>query len=398
MPRNLVLCLDGTGAELRARGNSNVVLLYQLLDHSDLTRQIAYYEPGVGTFAAAGAWTPLARWVSRMGGMAFGIGLRQNLGQAYTWLMQNWAPGDRIYVLGFSRGAYTARALVGLLRAIGILRPGSENLVPYVIASYARKAGEEHIDWQEVHLTSEVFAQHVEGRSTVPVQFLGLWDTVKASGFLRWEIRWPYTRQLPNALTIRHAVSINEKRAPFKESLVDARTDGTLEEVWFAGVHTDVGGTFADPPAPGAAAPPGTAPPEGLPGRRPPAPRLSAITLKWILEGAVREGMLVRQRAVAAACTVGEADATATLHHRGWAWVLLGTRIRKLPAQAFVHSSVLARTQADPAYKAPANVVWADPDWTGQPVVDVPVVDVAVPAVPVVEVPAVEVPAGDAAP
>src|SRR6185312_2925950 len=198
--------LDGTGAQLRARGNSNVVLLYGLLDLSDPSRQIAYYEPGVGTFAAAGAWTPVARWVSRMAGMAFGIGLRQNLAQAYTWLMQNWAPGDRVYVLGFSRGAYTARALVGLLRTVGILRPGSDNLVPYVIATYARKGGEEHIDWAEIHLTSEVFAQHVQGRSTVPVQFLGLWDTVKAAGFLRWEIRWPYTRQLPNAASIRHAV------------------------------------------------------------------------------------------------------------------------------------------------------------------------------------------------
>src|SRR6185312_1247007 len=136
---------------------------------------------------------------------------------------------------------------------------GSENLVPYVIATYARKGGEEHIDWAEVHLTSEVFAQHVQGRSTVPVQFLGLWDTVKAAGILRWEIRWPYTRHLPNAATIRHAVSIDEKRAPFRESLVDARTDGTLEEVWFAGVHTDVGGTFADPPAPGTGSPPGAA-------------------------------------------------------------------------------------------------------------------------------------------
>ncbi len=366
MPRNLVLCLDGTGAQLRARGNSNVVLLYRLLDHSDPSRQIAYYEPGVGTFAAAGAWTPVARWVSRMAGMAFGIGLRQNLAQAYTWLMQNWIPGDRIYVLGFSRGAYTARALVGLLRTVGILRPGSENLVPYVIATYARKGGEEHIDWAEIHLTSEVFAQHVQGRSTVPVQFLGLWDTVKAAGFLRWEIRWPYTLQLPNAATIRHAVSIDEKRAPFRESLVDARTDGTLEEVWFAGVHTDVGGTFVDPVLPGAGAT------DAQPGRRLPDARLSTITLKWMLEGAVREGVMVRPRAAAAACTVGEADASATIHRRGWAWILLGTYHRKVPAEAFVHSSVRARMLADPGYKAPASVQWADPDWAGKPVFDRP--------------------------
>lgn len=358
MSRNLVVCLDGTGAQLRAKGNTNVLLLYKLLDHSDPARQIAYYDPGVGTFASAGAWTPLARNVSRLGGLAFGSGLRQNLGEAYTWLMRNWAPGDQVFIFGFSRGAYTARALVGILRAIGVMRPGSENLVPYVIATYARRGGEAKIDWDEVHLTSEVFAQHIDGRSTVPVKYLGLWDTVKAAGILRWEIRWPFTRELPNALRIRHAVSIHEQRAPFRESLVDARADGSLEEVWFAGVHSDVGGTFTDKPPAGQGARPGTKAPD---------PRLSTIALKWIIEGGIAEGLLVRPRAVGAACSVTAADATATLHRRGAAWVLLGTRHRKIPAGASVHASVQARALADPEFKAPAGAVWADPDWAGEP-------------------------------
>ena len=358
MSRNLVVCLDGTGAQLRAKGNTNVLLLYKLLDHSDPTKQIAYYDPGVGTFASAGAWTPLARSISRVGGLAFGFGLRQTLGEAYTWLMRNWAPGVQIFIFGFSRGAYTARALVGILRTIGVMRPGSENLVPYVIATYARRGGEARIDWDGVHLTSEVFAQHVDGKSTVPVKYLGIWDTVKAAGLLRWEIRWPYTRQLPNAMRIRHAVSINEKRAPFKESLVDARTDGSLEEVWFAGVHSDVGGTFVDKPPAGQAT---------RPGKRTPDPRLSTIALKWIIEGGIAQGLRVRSRAVHAACAVTPADATAQLHRRGWAWVFLGTRTRKVPAGASVHASVNARALADSTFTAPANVVWVDPDWVGQP-------------------------------
>jgi len=363
MSRNLVVCLDGTGGQLRAKGNTNVLLLYKLLDHSDPTRQIAYYDPGVGTFASAGAWTPLARAISRFSGLAFGTGLRQNLGEAYTWLMQNWTPGDSIFIFGFSRGAYTARALVGILRAIGIMRPGSENLVPYVVATYARRGGEAKIDWAAVHLTSEVFAQQVGGKSTVPVKYLGLWDTVKAAGILRWEIRWPFTRQLPNAVRIRHAVSIHEKRAPFRESLVDARTDGSLEEVWFAGVHSDVGGTFIDkPPARQAT----------RPGKKTPDPRLSTIALKWIIEGGMEEGLRVRPKAVEAACTVTDADASATLHRRGWPWVFLGTRNRKIPAGASVHASVNARASADPTFKAPANVAWADPDWVGRPRVPSP--------------------------
>jgi hypothetical protein len=358
MSRNLVICLDGTGGQLRAKGNTNVLLLYKLLDHSDPTKQVACYDPGVGTFASAGAWTPLARAVSRMGGLAFGWGLRQNLGEAYTWLMQNWEPGDQVFIFGFSRGAYTARALVGMLRAIGVMRPGSENLVPYVVATYARRGGEAKLNWKEVHLTSEVFARHVDGKSTVPVKYLGLWDTVKAAGFLRWEIRWPFTRELPNALRIRHAVSIHEERAPFKEYLVDARTDGSLEEVWFAGVHSDVGGTFVDPPPAGRV---------NHPGSRTSDPRLSTIALKWIIEGAIAEGLLVRSRAVSAACSVTLADATAQLHRRGRAWVLLGTRHRTVPAGASVHASVNARALAVSLFKAPANVVWADPDWVGRP-------------------------------
>ncbi|WP_427135262.1 T6SS phospholipase effector Tle1-like catalytic domain-containing protein [Pseudarthrobacter sp. S9] len=358
MSRNLVVCLDGTGGQLRAKGNTNVALLYSLLDHSDPAKQIAYYDPGVGTFASAGAWTPLARSISRLGGAAFGWGLRQNLGEAYTWLMQNWAAGDQVFIFGFSRGAYTARALVGILRAIGVLRPGSENLVPYVVATYARRGGEDKMDQKEIHLTSEVFAQHVDGTSTVPVKYLGVWDTVKAAGFLRWEIRWSYTRKLPNALRIRHAVSIHEQRAPFKEYLVQARRDGSLEEVWFAGVHSDVGGTFLDKPSAGQVT---------RPGSKTPAPRLSTIALKWIIEGGIAEGLLVRSRAVGAACAVTAADATAQLHRRGWAWVFLGRRNRKIPAGAFVHTSVKTRALTDPTFKAPDNVVWVDPGWVGRP-------------------------------
>jgi hypothetical protein len=153
-------------------------------------------------------------------------------------------------------------------------------------------------------------------------------------------------------------VSIHEKRAPFRESLVDARTDGSLEEVWFAGVHSDVGGTFTDKLPAGQGA---------RPGAKAPDPRLSTIALKWIIEGAIAEGLLVRPRAVVAACAVTPADAASTLHRRGPAWILLGTRRRKIPAGASVHSSVQARAAADPGFKAPPGVVWADPDWAGEP-------------------------------
>ena len=143
MAKNVVVCLDGTGNQVKARGSTNVVRLYELLDLRDPGRQVAYYDPGVGTFSAAGAWTPAARTLSRGLGLALGTGMRQNLAEAYRYLMETWEPGDPLYVFGFSRGAYTARALAGMLYRVGLLRPGAENLVPYAVGVYARNRGED---------------------------------------------------------------------------------------------------------------------------------------------------------------------------------------------------------------------------------------------------------------
>jgi uncharacterized protein (DUF2235 family) len=101
--KNIVICLDGTGNQLQAKGNTNVVRLYEMLDLNESAEQIAYYDPGVGTFSAAGAWTPFARRVTKLAGLAVGLGLRANLGEAYTYLMQNYDVGDKLFIFGFSR-------------------------------------------------------------------------------------------------------------------------------------------------------------------------------------------------------------------------------------------------------------------------------------------------------
>ena len=276
-----------------------------------------------------------------MGGLIFGAGLRENLGEAYLWLMRTWQPGDRIYIFGFSRGAFTARALTGMLRVIGLMRPGSENQLQYAVAQYARKGGESGIPWDEIHRFSGLFAQQVDGRSTIPVEYLGVWDTVKAMGLLRTAPKWPYTRTTPNALRIRHAVSIDERRRPFREYLSEVEKPERLEEVWFAGVHSDVGGTYPDDP------------------------RLSTIALKWMLEGAVEAGLLVDRRAVDKAFgTLRTTDAAATAHRNGWAWSLLFPRTRPVPAGAVVHASVRERMSAVPGYQPRlTRTTWADEAW-----------------------------------
>lgn len=341
MGRNLVMCLDGTAGQVRGAGDSNSVRVYELLDLSDETRQIAYYDPGVGTFSSPGAWTPFARWFSRMGGLLWGGGLRENLGEAYLWLMRTWQPGDRIYIFGFSRGAFTARALAGMLRLVGLMRPGSENQLQYAIAQYARKGGEKSIPWDEIHRFSGLFAQRIDNKSTIPVEYLGVWDTVQAMGLVRRAPRWPYAHSTPNAVRIRHAVSIDERRRPFREFLSDLDRPGALEEVWFAGVHSDVGGTYPDDP------------------------RLSTIALKWMLEGAVESGLLLDQRAYAKAVgALTVKDAAATAHRNGWAWSLLFPRTRPVPAGASVHASVRERMSALPEYQPRlTGVSWADEGW-----------------------------------
>jgi uncharacterized protein (DUF2235 family) len=87
MGKNIVVCLDGTGNQLKARGSTKVVRIFEMLDLSDPARQIAYYDPGVGTFSAQGAWTPAGRAVSRTMGLAIGNGMRRKLGEAYSYLM-----------------------------------------------------------------------------------------------------------------------------------------------------------------------------------------------------------------------------------------------------------------------------------------------------------------------
>jgi len=339
--KNIVICLDGTGNQLKAKGNTNVVRLYEMLDLSDPARQIAYYDPGVGTFSAQGAWTPIGRRVTKLAGLAFGYGLRTNLGEAYTYLMQNYHDGDKLFVFGFSRGAYTARALAGLLKAAGLLRAGSENLVPYAVSVYARNRNWSDDDWTQLHRFAGTFSRSVDGRTGVPVEFMGVWDSVKAAGILRWNLRWLYTRQIPNVGMVRHAVSIDEKRRPYREYLIEPPSKPpapAVDEVWFAGVHSDVGGTFEDDP------------------------RLPQIALKWVVDGALDAGLIVKPKAYRDACTLSLDNTAGKVHRMGAVWALLGYRRRHIPPDARVHDSVRAR-DTNYRHHIPTTVTWDDPDW-----------------------------------
>jgi uncharacterized protein (DUF2235 family) len=341
MAKNIVVCLDGTNNQLRAAVNTNVVRLFNLLDLRDPDAQVAYYDPGVGPFSSPSAWSPPARTLSRYAGLMFGVGLRQNLGEAYSFVMSTYQQGDRIFVFGFSRGAYNARALTGMLDVFGVFRPGSQNLVPYAVNAYTKQQRHDGDD-TDFFRGLRIYAKthDVHGTGHTPVHFVGLWDTVKSAGTLTRQLKWPFTRQLPHAKTIRHAVSIDESRRPFAPYLVHApgpkhpmvQKNQDLAEVWFSGVHSDVGGMFAE----------GT--------------RLSDIPLKWMADEALAAGLLVRPRLYADMSRLEDVDPTAprrtpvVAHVLGGLWKSL--RVARLGIHSIAHAGVDERGVG---HRAPAR-------------------------------------------
>ncbi len=237
MAKNIVLCCDGTGNEF-GESNSNVVKLYKMLVHDD--SQIAYYHPGVGTMGARTALTALSRWWTKVIGLAFGYGISDNIADAYQFLMRNFEPDDSLYIFGFSRGAYTARALCGMLHIIGLLREDDEGLIPYSI----RMLKEKKIDFALAADFKRTFCRECKPH------FVGVWDTVSSVGWVYNVAHFPGTKATHNADLhfVRHAVSIDERRAFFRQNLFGAPHDAQqdVKEIWFAGVHSDVGGSYPE--------------------------------------------------------------------------------------------------------------------------------------------------------
>src|SRR5260370_12144246 len=220
--RSIVLCCDGTSNEY-GKTNTNVVRLYQMLV-KDPARQLAFYDPGLGTFSSQAALTPIAKWVTRVLGLAFGLGLTKNIEDGYVFLMNNWRPSDRVYIFGFSRGAYTARAIAAMVHKCGLLEPGHENMVPYASKVFRKERNEE---------VCKGFRKTF-GRPC-PVHFLGLWHTVSSVGWAWDPVNLPFTAYNPSVRIIRHAVAIDERRAFFRQNLWSNPIDGQeVKQLWFA--------------------------------------------------------------------------------------------------------------------------------------------------------------------
>jgi len=239
MNKNIILCLDGTGNQFK-EDNSNIVKLVRILE-KDTKEQIVYYDPGVGTLADPAYRTFFSKGLSKIKGLALGRGIKEDIKQAYFFIMNNYEDGDRIYIFGFSRGAYTARSVAGMIQACGLLQKHNINLIPYAIEMFQSK----NIDFKVLSKFKSTFGRKCE------IELLGLWDTVASVGWSFNPTFYPYTINNKSVKAVRHALSIDEKRVLFKPLLwgsdyKDKQDKQDIKEVWFAGVHSDVGGGYPE--------------------------------------------------------------------------------------------------------------------------------------------------------
>ena len=346
MGKNVVICCDGTANEF-ATDHTNVLKLFRVLENEP-SRQVAFYHPGLGTMEAVGALTSATRQVTKGLGLAFGYGLERDVCDAYAFLMQKFEPGDALYMFGFSRGAYTVRAVASLLHMYGLLSPGNEPLIPYAIrmlnAANKQKNG-------AAFELAEDFRTTFRGIICKPY-FVGVWDTVSSVGWIENPMRLPYSASNPDIAIGRHAVSIDERRAFFRTNLwrpdppsVDSGPKD-LKQVWFPGVHCDVGGGY----------------PENESG-------LSKFAFEWLAREAAEAGLRVERARIdevmgRSGTKFAKADCNATMHKSltPWWWPAeivpkkhwnrqaqkeelqfnLGRR-RTLPPSLFVHAAAFDR-------------------------------------------------------
>jgi len=345
--KKLILCLDGTSNRY-SKDNTNVVKLLALLDKR-ANDQLVYYQPGIGTFVPPGVYGHVKQWILTRFDLAFATLLKYHVQDAYRFLMRYYEDGDEIYLFGFSRGAYTARVLAGMLFKVGLLAKGNEEMVPFAWQVYVKRDA----------AVSRGF-RNTFGRKT-PVTFLGLWDTVSSVRWALKTIHLPHTKDNPIVDTLRHAVSLDERRAYFRSNLwIDsARPGQDVLQVWFPGVHCDVGGGYAEAQS-----------------------GLSKVALKWMVEQiggrlAIHPTALAQMLPDASNDQFAAPSAVASIHEslrRWWwiaefipkrvhlsanntaqKWVLPRGRPRSVPAGSIIHPSIDERTRAGIGY-APRNL------------------------------------------
>jgi uncharacterized protein (DUF2235 family) len=248
--KRIVICADGTWnlrdqveEDSGKRRPTNVTKVARAIRPRDDrgVDQVVFYHDGIGTRG------PL----DRLTGGAFGRGMEDNVRNLYRAIAYNYLPGDELFFFGFSRGAFAVRTLAGFMNRVGLLEKDDDYFVPEIYGCYESNQGPGTEAWEKAF-------RRVKHASACPdIKFIGVWDTVGALGapgvvgklasWLRGN-KYAY-HDVGLHATIQnayHALAIDERRKPFKPALWERpeHWTGNLEQAWFPGVHSDVGGGY----------------------------------------------------------------------------------------------------------------------------------------------------------
>ncbi len=230
-----VVILDGTMSSSLPGHETNAGLLWKLLTKAPNRELRVFYEPGI-------QWRGLSNAIE----VIAGIGINRQIQRAYRWLALNWRPGDRVYLFGYSRGAYGVRSLAGVIDQHGMLRAEHASIrkTQFIYAYYRDRRNSPFAD--------RFSNKYCWDKTAFKIEMIGVWDTVKALG-IRWPLIW---RLLPDATEFHndqlsavvnrgyHALARDERRVAFSPVLWRTRPgwSGEIEQVWFRGSHGDIGG------------------------------------------------------------------------------------------------------------------------------------------------------------
>ncbi len=323
---NIVVCADGTWnrpeEDVDNDNATNVLKLARAIEPGQgRLKQQVFYDWGLGSYHN-----------SLVAG-ATGRGIHKNIVDGYRYIVQNYALNDRIYLFGFSRGAYTVRALCGLINNCGIVKRPHARLIEEAWRIYKRKSSAYHPDGAKA-----VAFRDAHSHQSRNVEFIGVWDTVGALGipfgvlgFLDGADEFYDTKMGSNVRIARHALAIDEQREDFEPTVWTLREGVDLKQVWFSGVHADIGGGYGP--------------------SRTTKTTVSDITLAWMLGEARRAGLVIEPHV-----SDGLTDGVTAPINRSRRHIYRFKRRLYRPLSCvgkptMIHQSVRQRWDADPNYR-----------------------------------------------
>ncbi len=325
---NIVICADGTWnrpeEDLEKDHPTNVLTLARAIQpRYPGGKQHVFYDWGIGSY------------YNRLAGGITGQGIHKNILDCYRYIVQNYAPGDCLYLFGFSRGAYTVRALSGLIYNCGIVTRPDARLIEQAWRIYKSPGDRNHPKGRD----ARQFRRDHSHRSR-RIRFVGVWDTVGALGipFSVLGLLDPHdefydTKMGPNIDYARHALAIDELRKDFEPTLWTPNRGVDLEQVWFAGVHADIGGSYGPDPDTGN--------------------RVSDLTLRWMLDEAGQRGLRLEPHIREGLSDGLDASLNKSRNHIYRVRKILRRELVVRDRPTRIHASVRRRYEADPSYRPP---------------------------------------------